>query len=175
MRNYNLLEHVPMIIFISLVSYFGKTEAVLFDILDVSGFIGTIISVVMYYRKKQRKSGVSVGFTVFFIIGMLAHMGNINFIMNYYYAYTGVIMFSCIAAVGLIATLFSSREFIWIESSDKKKVRVASLQLLGICVLSGLFSLLMQFYDYHVFFSLILPCIVLVLISDKLRNRVITK
>ena len=87
-----------------------------------------------FYSKKILDR-FQVAFCLFGIIGTIAYLADMSFVLYYYDNHARVLFFTSIFVVGLITTFFTKAGFIGVISDNQKAVNVASFKLL---VLSGI-------------------------------------
>lgn len=111
--------------------------------------IGCCLSLVGIARSLYAKevfNRLMVALDIFCLMGAIAFLGNISFMVDYYNTYTLLIFWSCFVGVGFITTFCTRAGFIGVLAADKKDVDIASLKLLLVTISFALYSLLFNKY-----------------------------
>ena len=119
--------------------------------LFVIGSIFSFIMVAMSIYKKEIINRMELGIALWLTVGAIAFLGNISSLLYYYDMYTGVIPFVCLFIVGMITSFYTPSGFIGVLAADKKDIQIASLKLLLIVILAGLWSLYIRQYSNDIF------------------------
>ena len=146
----------------------GMTEVAWKETLILSQLVAILIISIQFY-KKIIINRLMLSMNVFFLVGTMAFLFSFNPILYVYGIYKGATFIGCVTGVGLITTFFFPAGFIGIEHSDKKKIRRASLQLLGASILGLIWAVVMN--DYGVTITAVIPFLILLLLNDFLQRQ----
>ncbi len=144
------------------------TEVAWKETLILSQLVAILIISIQLY-KKIIINRLMLSMNIFFLVGTMAFLFSFNPILYVYGIYKGATFIGCVTGVGLITTFFFPAGFIGIEHSDKKKIRRASLQLLGASILGLIWAVVMN--DYGVTITAAIPFLILLLLSDFLQRQ----
>jgi len=126
--------------------------------------VGTIISflsIIVQIYKKMVIDRIVLGMNLFLLVGSLVFLGNNSTIAQYYDTYIRIVPFFCFFVVGLITTFYTPSGFIGVSSDDKKAIRRASLKLLALVIVGGLWSLLIKNYFNDWFLYVAMPLLII--------------
>jgi len=132
--------------------------------------IGAIVSTVMFVFKVHKKEivdRVELGLIVWLFIGAIAFLGNISSVLYYYDTYTRVIPFISIFVIGFLTTAYMPSGFIGVLSSDKNAGQIASLKLLIVVILAGLWALYSKQYWDNSFIYFVVPLMIVRWLYDR--------
>jgi predicted ABC-type exoprotein transport system permease subunit len=131
-----------------------------------SFIVGTILCallIAIQLYKKKILDRIVLGLGLFLLIGSMILLANNISVMYFYNTYMKIISFISIFIVGVITTWYTPAGFIAAPNADKKDVQIASLKLLIIVLLAGIWSLCID----DNFWGIVLPLIVVRSCYDK--------
>jgi hypothetical protein len=140
---------------------------------NISVVISIILGVSLCFKiyKQEIIDRLLLGLALFVFVGSIGYLGNISSILYYYGNCPFVILFACLALVGIV-TFFTPAGFIGVESDDKNKVYSASLKLFAIVIFGGLWSLYAQIYLNSLFILQVLAIRIMRSAYDRLGDQV---
>ncbi len=168
----NILETVPLIVFLISVSFIDKSIPMNWEgPFVLSGFVALAVILVFLYRKLLLNR-IFLGINLYLFSGGLAfitHQWWLNQIYDSLQA-SGVLIW--VIGIGVISTLISSKGFIGVESPDKKTIKKYSFFLLAASAIA--FALSFGFQGNRIL-SESIPFVGLFLVHSSLKARLTEK
>ena len=174
----NMLPHVFwVVVIIGVIIALSKGYSPIDFTRETWGNISIVVSIVLgaslcfqIYKQETIDRGL-LGWMLFVFVGTIGYLGNISSILYYYGNYPFLILFACLALVGVV-TFFTPAGFIGVESDDKRKVYIASLKLFAIVIGGGLWCLYAQIYLNSLFILQVLAIRIVRSAYDRLGDQV---
>ena len=174
----NIFPHVFwVVVIIGVIIALSKGYSPLTFTQETWGNISVVVSIILgaslcfqVYNQKIIDRYL-LGWALFVFVGSIGYLGNISSVLYYYGNYPFVILFACLALVGII-TFFTSAGFIGVESDDKNKIYIASLKLFAVVIGGGLLCLYAQTYLNSLFVLQVVIIRIMRSTYDRLGDQV---
>ncbi len=159
---------LPLLGFMLYVRFAGMTLKAWENGFIFGGFLALAVTLILL-QKKVIMDRIMLGVNLFLCIGGLGFLFNLKTILKWYGMTKGGPFFSCIAAVGLLSTLFTKAGFLGASNKTKEAVRYGSFLLLAATVVALIWSLQMD--ASGLLWAVAVPFFVLKMIQRQLERN----
>lgn len=163
------VKWLPLASFFICARAYGMTPDAWQNAFILAGFVALLVFIVLWQHAPNIDRLV-LGLNIFFLLGAYAIVSGNNALLEWYSASQGGPLFSCVVAVGLLATLFSPHGFVGMKSKNKQAIQYASFLLLAASVVALIWSVTAD--DRGILFAVALPFLILLLIRDQLARQI---
>lgn len=123
-----------------------------------------------YHKKIVDRFQLATG--LFCLVGSIAYLTNISFLLYYYDNYTRVLYFLSVVIIGFIATFFTKTGFIGVISDDQKAVKIASIKLLALSLVILLWNFYLPYPWDRGWLGFVLPTYFMESMSHRWRRQI---